>query len=145
MTIFSRDTTSRHRMEDALRASEDRFRKLIDSNIIGVVVAGAENITEANDLFLRMIGHTREELVRKQLRWQNMTASEYCDLDTKARRELEDTGVCTPYEKQLIRKDGRRVAILTGAVMIRKDPFEELSSSSTCRSGSATNRGSSIS
>ena len=56
-----------------------------------------------------------------------MTASEYCDLDIKARRELEDTGVCTPYEKQLILKDGRRVAILTGAVMIRKDPFEELS------------------
>ena len=127
MTIFSRDITSRHRVEDALRASEDRFRKLIDSNLIGVVVAGTEHITEANDLFLRMIGHTREELVRKQLRWQDMTANEYCDLDTKARRELEVTGVCTPYEKQLIRKDGRRVAILTGAVMIRKDPFEELS------------------
>ena len=127
MTVLSRDITSRHRMEDALRASEDRFRKLIESNIIGVVVADTGRITEANDVFLRMIGHTREELARKLLRWQDMTASEYRQLDAKARHELEATGVCSPYEKELMRKDGRRVAILTGAVMIRKDPLEELS------------------
>ena len=127
MTVLSRDITSRHRMEDALRASEDRFRKLIESNIIGVVVADTGRITEANDVFLRMIGHTREELARKLLRWQDMTTSEYRQLDAKARHELEATGVCSPYEKELMRKDGRRVAILTGAVMIRKDPLEELS------------------
>src|SRR5262245_45187777 len=127
MTVFSRDITSRHRMEDALRASEDRFRKLIESNIIGVVVTNGAFVTEANDVFLRMIGHTREELVKKQLRLQEMTAKEYRDLDTKARHELEATGVCTPYEKELIRKDGRSVSILVGAVMVRKDPFEELS------------------
>jgi len=127
MTVFSRDITSRHRMEDALRSSEERFRKLIDSNIIGVVVTDTAHITEANDLFLRMIGHSRAELVKKQLRWRDLTASDYRDLETKARHELEATGVCTPYEKELIRKDGRRVAIFMGAVMIRRDPFEELS------------------
>jgi len=113
-------------MEEALRASEDRFRKLIESNIIGVVVADAERVTEANDVFLKMIGYAREELVRKQLRRYGLTPSEYDELDAKARRELAETGVCSPYEKELIRKDGRRVAILTGAVMIRKDPLEIL-------------------
>ena len=44
-----------------------------------------------------------------------MTAAEYHDVDTKARRETGNDGVCTPYEKELIRKDGRRVAILIGA------------------------------
>src|SRR5262245_56464246 len=126
MTVLSRDITSRHRMEEALRASEDRFRKLIESNIIGIVVADTERITEANDVFLKMVGYTREELVRKQLRRQGMTPSEYEELDAKARRELETTGVCAPYEKELIRKDGRRVAILTGGVLIRKDPIEIL-------------------
>jgi PAS domain S-box-containing protein len=127
MTILSRDITSRHRMEDALRASEDRFRKLIDSNIIGVVVADTECITEANDVFLRIVGYTRAELARKQLKWREITAGEYRELDLNARHELEATGVCSPYEKELVRKDGRRVAILTGAVMLRKDPLEELS------------------
>jgi PAS domain S-box-containing protein len=126
MTILSRDITSRHRMEEALRASEDRFRKLIESNIIGIVVADTERVTEANDVFLRIVGYTREELARKQLRRQGLTPSEYEQLDAKARRELETTGVCAPYEKELIRKDGRRVAILTGAVLIRKDPLEIL-------------------
>jgi PAS domain S-box-containing protein len=126
MTVFSRDVTSRHRMEDALRASEDRFRRLIESNIIGVVVADTELITEANDLFLRLVGHTREELAKKQLRWKAMTPPEYAELDIKARREMEATGVCSPYEKELIRKDGRRVAILAGGVMICKEPLEGL-------------------
>jgi len=126
MTILSRDITSRHRIEEALRASEDRFRKLIESNIIGIVVADTERVTEANDVFLKIVGYTREELARKQLRRQGLTPSEYEELDAKARRELETTGVCAPYEKELIRKDGRRVAILTGGVLIRKDPPEIL-------------------
>jgi len=126
MTILSRDITSRHRMEEALRASEDRFRKLIESNIIGIVVADTDRVTEANDVFLRIVGYTREELARKQLRRQGLTPGEYEQLDAKARRELETTGVCAPYEKELIRKDGRRVAILTGGVLIRKDPLEIL-------------------
>src|SRR5439155_23893245 len=36
LTVFSRDVTSRHRLEEALRAREDSFRRLIDSNIIDV-------------------------------------------------------------------------------------------------------------
>jgi PAS domain S-box-containing protein len=126
MTVLSRDITSRHRIEEALRASEDRFRKLIESNIIGIVVADTERVTEANDVFLKIVGYTREELARKQLRRQGLTPSEYEELDAKARRELETTGVCAPYEKELIRKDGRRVAILTGGVLIGKDPPEIL-------------------
>src|SRR4051812_14915822 len=126
MTVFSRDITSRHRMEDALRASEERFRKLIDSNIIGVVVADSELITEANDVFLKMIGYTRDDLARKQLRWRDMTPPEYDQLDATSQREMTATGTSAPYEKEMIRKDGRRVAILAGAVMIRKEPLETL-------------------
>jgi PAS domain-containing protein len=38
LTLISRDITSRHRIEEALRASEERFRRVIESNIIGVIV-----------------------------------------------------------------------------------------------------------
>src|SRR4030095_3297070 len=36
LTVISRDITSRHRMEEALRGSEERFRRVVESNIIGV-------------------------------------------------------------------------------------------------------------
>ena len=127
MTVLSRDITSRHRMEDALRASEERFRRLIESNIIGVVVADSELITEANDVFLKMIGYTRDELVTKQLRWKDMTPPEYDELDIKALHELEATGSFSSYEKELIRKDGKRVSILAGGVMIQAKPIQSLS------------------
>lgn len=127
MTVFSRDTTSRHRMEDALRASEERFRRVIESNIIGVVVADSEFITEANDVFLQMVGYSRDELVRRELRWPDMTPREYDHLDAKARRELDATGVFSPYEKELIRKDGQRISILAGGVITRKEPVEAFS------------------
>src|SRR5437899_1446911 len=87
LTVFSRDITSRRRLEDALRASEERFRRLIDSDIIGMFVVESGMITESNDVFLKTIGYTRDELVARQLRWRELTPPEYDALDAGARRE----------------------------------------------------------
>src|SRR5262245_47155886 len=46
LTVISSDITSRHRMEEALRASEERFRRVIESDIIGVLVVENGAITE---------------------------------------------------------------------------------------------------
>src|SRR5438105_4354460 len=76
LTLFSRDITARHRLEEALRASEERFRRLMDSNIIGVLVVETGMIAEANDVFLKMVGYTQDEVVAKRLRWREMTPPE---------------------------------------------------------------------
>src|SRR5215510_2916792 len=100
LTLTSRDSTSRHRIEEALRASEERFRRVIESNIIGVIVVENGIITEANDVFLKMCGWTRKDLVTRKLHWREMTPSEYDPADTKARMELKAAGVFSPYEKE---------------------------------------------
>lgn len=105
----------------ALKQSEARFRGLVEANIIGIILADLNgNITEANDAFLQMVGHTRCELISGKLRWDKMTPAEYRSLDEGAIAELISSGVCTPFEKEFICKDGRRVPTLVGGAMIEE-------------------------
>ena len=55
---------------------EARIRRLVDANIIGIFIWGSEGqIFEANDAFLRMVGHDREDLVSGRLRWTGPDAA----------------------------------------------------------------------
>lgn len=94
---------------------QTRERRLFNSNMIGLLYwnkSGA--ITDANDTFLAMVGYTRQDLVQGQLDWQTMTPPEYRALDRAALEQMSERGACTPYEKEFIRKDGQRLAILIG-------------------------------
>lgn len=65
-----------------------------------------------------MVGYTREELLSGRLRSRDMTPEEYRRLDEKGLRDLAETGACAPFEKEYVRKDGSRVPILLGAIML---------------------------
>jgi PAS domain-containing protein len=75
-----------------LRKSEFRFRRLVDSNIIPIVCANMQGITEANDAFLNMIGYTREELKWGSIDWIKMTPPEDLEKDARAVEELKEKG-----------------------------------------------------
>lgn len=108
-----------HTALDALRVSESRFRRLVESNLMGVVTLELNGrITEANDAFLNMVGYTREELNRGDLDWQAMTPAENIQGDAEALQQLNRVGVAGPWEKQCIRKDGTRVPVLIGAARL---------------------------
>jgi PAS domain S-box-containing protein len=105
----------------ALQQSEARFRRLVESNIIGITLTDLRgNITEANDAFLNMLGYDREALLSGKLCWQNMTPPEYHSLDERAIAELICAGVSTPFEKEYIRKDGSRVPVVVGRALVEK-------------------------
>ena len=105
----------------ALQQSEARFRRLVESNIIGIILADLDgNITDANDAFLKMVGYTRSELIRGELRWDKMTSPEYQRLDQEAIAQLISSGVCHPFEKSYICKDGSRLPALVGGAMLEQ-------------------------
>jgi len=109
------DITAAKQTELALRESEMRFRSVVESNMIGIGfwdVSG--EVTDANDALLEMIGYTREDLVSGKIRWLELTAPEYLELDRIALAQVEASGSCAPFEKEYLRKDGTRFPVLVG-------------------------------
>lgn len=107
-----------------LEGIEAQFQALYASGIIGILRADMERITDANDAFLALIGYSRAEMERGELRWVAMTPPEYADLDNRALQQLSATGTCLPFEKEYIRKDGTRVPILIAATRLSSSPLQ---------------------
>lgn len=121
------DITERKQMEQALRDSQERMDCFVQSDLIGIVFARIDGrIQEANDEFLRIIGYSRQELEAGQVRWDTLTPPEYLPLDRTGIAEAQDRGSCTPYEKEYIRKDGRRVPVLVGYILLGVDRTDSI-------------------
>ncbi|MEP7000486.1 MAG: PAS domain S-box protein [bacterium] len=113
-----RDITERAR--DAAR-----FRRLVESNAQGVMFWNASGaVVGANDAFLRTLGFTRDDLTAGRIHLRDISPREYRHLDRRANRDLVTRGVCTPMEKEYIRKDGSRVPVLVGAATFEDNPKE---------------------
>ncbi|WP_158442180.1 PAS domain S-box protein [Planktothrix agardhii] len=115
----SNDISDRKQAELELRKSESRFRQLFESDVVGTLSADLQGqITDANDLFLDMLGYTRQELESGLIRWNEITPPEYVAADFYAMSHLLEYGTITPWEKQYSRKDGSRVSVIIGAVLL---------------------------
>jgi len=106
------------RLYSDLQEREARYRRLVDSNIVGVMIWDLDGrIIEANEAFLDMLQYRREDIVSGDVRWTDLTPSEWRQQDERAAADLKATGTVQPYEKQFVRKDGTRIAVLTGGAL----------------------------
>ena len=116
------DVTARKQAEASLRISEERFRSLWESGIILITISDLQGrIVDANEGFGRALGYTREELISGNVRWSELTPARWTEADRIAVGQLAKHGVSTPWEKELIAKDGTAVPILAGAVMLASE------------------------
>ena len=119
-----RDFSDRHARDEKLRRSRARVRPIPpESTIAGVVSGEFDRIPEANDTFLELVGYSREDLLAGRLVWPDLTPPEYLELDELAHEEGLRFGACTPFEKELIRKDGTRVPVLVTTAVLQLSPF----------------------
>lgn len=104
---------------DALRKSEARFRTIVDSNMMAVCFWEVNGrVVDANDRYLKLIGYSREDLASGKVNWRQITPKEHWKSDEEALRQARKTGICSPYEKDYVRKDGTRVPVLMVYAML---------------------------
>lgn len=116
------DISDRKATELALQQSESRFRRIVDSNIVGVILCSPTGeILETNDAFLQMLGYTQAEWLAGHLRWDTITPADYHAVDAAAVEHLLTQGWMRPFEKEYIRKDGSRVAVMVGGALVDDD------------------------
>ena len=78
------------RLYSDLQEREARIRRLVDSNIIGIMIWDFHGrIIEANEAFLDMVGYGREDLVSGRLRWTELTPAEWRDADEQDHRRAK--------------------------------------------------------
>ena len=99
----------------AVLTTEARARRLIDSNLIGILVSDARGaVVEANNVFLGIVGYSHEDLEEGRLTREALIPPEHRPLDAWAQLQLDQTGHAPPWEQEYIRRDGRRVRVLVG-------------------------------
>ena len=103
------------RLYSDLQEREAKVRRLVDSNIIGILIANLDgHIQEANQAFLDIVGYDQAEVAAGRLRRTELTPPEWHDRDAQALAEMTTIGTAQPYEKEYFRKDGIRVPVLIG-------------------------------
>jgi formate hydrogenlyase transcriptional activator len=120
----ARDFSDRHKRDEKLRRARGGSRPVrAESTIAGIVSGEFDCIPEANDAFLELVGYSREDLEEGRLHWPDLTPPEYFALDELAHEEELRFGACTPFEKELIRKDGSRIPVLVATAVLKLAPF----------------------
>ena len=115
LTGISIDITERVAATEALRASETRYRQLVDFLPTAIFVYANDRILYANPAFLRMIGaNSVDELLGSSL----FDIAHPTAHDAIHRRNdlMSQSGTAGPgFEKRVVRKDGRSVPVYSVA------------------------------
>jgi PAS domain S-box-containing protein len=107
------------RSERQMRQRDEALRRLMDANVVGFVLTDPEgHVVDANDAFLQIVGYSRADLAAGRIDWHSMTPPEYAELEQAKIEELRRQGTAAPWEKEYLRADGTRVAVLVAGALL---------------------------
>jgi PAS domain S-box-containing protein len=111
-----REVHERKRTRAALNLSEARFKRVVESGIVGFVLGNTHGkIFTTNDAFRSMLGYAQRDVC---LSWPDITPPEWHARALAMVDSLETAGGAAPRELELLHADGHRVPVLVGAVMV---------------------------
>ncbi len=113
------DITERKQAEDALRGSEERFRRTFDQSPIGAAMVSLDyRFQRVNEALSRITGYTAEELT--SLKFVDITYPDDLQVSVELAKQMA-AGKSDQYQvdKRYIRKDGRIVWVRLSTSMMR--------------------------
>ncbi len=124
--VFLRDISPRRKAEQDLRESERRFRMLFYDAPVGHALNRMTDgwFLAVNETFAALTGCTMDEL--NALSYWDLTPRAYADQEALQLASLQTRGFYGPYEKEYIRKDGRRIPVLLNGSRVTDPDGTEL-------------------
>jgi PAS domain S-box-containing protein len=103
---FVKDITARKKIEETLRSSESKYRRLHQSMMDGYMYMNMNgNIQDFNESYRHMLGYGPEEL--KRLNFRDITPPRWHELqDSIINEQVLTRGYSDVYEKEYRKKDG---------------------------------------
>lgn len=105
VAVYAAEITARKQAEEALRKSENRYRRFADDLPLGIVITQEGLITYVNHATVRMIGYSLDEILGKPFIPFVYEADRPWLLDLHKRRMAGET-VEPSYFVNMVRKDG---------------------------------------
>ena len=113
------ELAERQTAEAALRASEAKYRRVVETANEGIIVLDRDSrLTLVNQQAASMWGYSIEELLGQKM--EMLVAEEHLD-DHRVQMELRASGHNAVYERCFRRKDGERLWALVSATAITND------------------------
>jgi PAS domain S-box-containing protein len=121
LAIYSRDITKQKRVEQALHASEERFRRYFELGLVGMAITSPDKSwIEINDELCKILGYERSELIGKT--WLEMIHPDD-QAESIANFNRVMAGECDGHtlERRWIRKDGQVIFSRTSYKCLRPE------------------------
>jgi len=115
------DITEQKQAEEAVRASDKRYRSLFDTSRDGIKFTTLDGqIEDANHAYLEMIGYTLEEL--RRVEYRKLTPLRWWPIESDIiANQVMRRGYSDEYEKEYIRKDGTIVPVQVRLWLVRDE------------------------
>ena len=112
------ENEARQKAEEALRESEDRFRKLFNNSPVAMAIARLDDgiIVEGNDAWFDLIGRTRDEVIGR--RTTDLGLWDEPELRAHLVELVVQNGGFSGVEVQHRKKDGTPIPLLTSACLV---------------------------
>ncbi len=117
-----RDITRRKKAEAALRASEDKYKTLFQSNPDYTILVGLDGVlADVNPAAEQITGIPKENLVGKRFNEVGIFPEEELGLHNEMFSHTVKHGIISPYKARIIDKKGKTRWVLNQSTIIKKE------------------------